>query len=255
MLFTRSVNKNLILCVITLFVILPFNANAILVGTYTSPPFSMNEDGEDIGLATESLRALLDKSGIKDYKIIDYPLARGMVELKYGRIDILYPYVTFLKKSKEEYILIGPISKYRVSLFVRKDYIGQVSIDAMKDLALGAERGSIGDKVLAQHNINVEQSTQEVSCLKMVLAERIVACAMGTLSGKYAAAINNIYEQLRYVETDFYADMYLALGPSVPSEVVKKLQTTFKELKRENYFEKQQLDYEHKFNIFIKSLS
>ena len=101
MLFTRSVNKNLILCVITLFVILPFNANAILVGTYTSPPFSMNEDGEDIGLATESLRALLDKSGIKDYKIIDYPLARGMVELKYGRIDILYPYVTFLKKSKE----------------------------------------------------------------------------------------------------------------------------------------------------------
>lgn len=228
---------------------------AMTVGTYTSPPFSMYEDGEDIGLATESVRVLLDKSQLKDYKIINYPLARGLVELKYGRIDILYPYVTFLKKKDEEYTLIGPISKYRVALFVRKDYEHEVSLSVMKDLVLGAERGSIGYTVLSQNNMHIEQSTQEISCLKMVLAQRVAACALGTLPGMYVSAINNIYGQLRYVETNLYADMYVALGPSVPAEVVKKLQATFASLKQQKYFEIQQKDYEQKFRIFIRSLS
>jgi len=241
---------------IVLFLIfIPFNIYAITVGTYTSPPFSMNEDGEDIGLATESVRALLDKSDIKDYKIINYPLARGLVELKNRRIDILYPYVTFLKKDKEQYILIGPISKYRVALFVRKDYTQEVSIAAMRDLVLGAERGSIGYTFLAHNNINIEQSTQEISCLKMVLAQRVAACALGTLPGMYASAINNIHDQLRYVETNLYADMYVALGPSVPPEMVKKLQATFAGLKSERFFEIQQKDYERKFRIFIRSMT
>ena len=89
----------------------------------------------------------------------------------------------------------------------------------------------------------------------MVLAQRVAACALGTLPGMYASAINNIYGQLRYVETNLYADMYVALGPSVPAEIVKKLQATFASLKEHHFFELQQKDYEHKFRIFIKSLS
>lgn len=250
-----AISRTAIFIYLIFAVFFPFESRALVVGTYTAPPFSMNEDGEDIGLATEALQILLDHSGIKDYKIVNYPLARGLVELKYGRIDILYPYVTFLKKDKEKYILIGPISKYRVALFVRKDYSQAVSLQAMKNLVLGAERGSIGYTVLAQNNMHIEQSTQEISCLKMVLAQRVSACVLGTLPGMYASAINNIYSQLRYVETDLYADMYVALGPSVPPDLVKKLQSTFASLKAEHFFESKQKDYELKFRIFIKSMT
>lgn len=237
--------------------LLSFNVQAthsITVGTYSSPPFSMHEDHEQIGLATEALRDLLAKSGIIDYTIVDYPLARGLFELKNQRIDILYPYVT-TEKPTEDYVLIGPISKYRVALFVRKDYKLPVSIKAMQDLVVGAERGSIGDNLLLNNNMHVEQSTQEISCLRMVIASRIAACATGTLPGMYVAALNSLYDELRYVETDLYADMYVAIGPSMPQATVQALKNTYAKLKKANYFEIKQKDYEKKFNIFIESMT
>lgn len=232
-----------------------FNLSALTVGTYSSPPFSMNEDGEDIGLATEAVRDLLAKSGITDYKIINYPLARGLAELDSGRVDILYPYVTTTNTDKKDYILIGPISKYKVALFVRKDYPLDVSIAAMKNLVVGTERGSISDTLLAPEITNLEQTTQELSCLKMVVADRLSACALGVLPGMYVSAINNMFDQVRYVETNLYADMYVALGPGLPENIVTAIQDTFKKLKQSNYFEKKQKDYEQKFNIFIKSMA
>ena len=227
---------------------------ALMVGTYSTPPFSMSEDGEDIGLATEAVRNLLHKSGIQDYKIISYPLARGLHELRSGRIDIYYPYVAEIEAYEDDFVLIGPISKYRVALFVRRDYRNEVSLTAMSKLVLGAERGSIGDMVLQKNHIHIEKATKEISCLTMVLAERISACAMGTLPGTYVAAINNIYDELRYVETGEYANMYVALRSDLPAELIQKIQEAFTKLKQENYFEAQQLDYEKKFQLFIKSL-
>ncbi len=242
-----------------LFLILcqSFSIGAIelAVGTYNSPPFSMREDGEDIGLATEAVQDLLRKSGINDFSISYYPLTRGLFELETRRIDIYYPYVLKFVEKNDPFILIGPISRYRVSLFVRKDYNKDVSLEAMRNLSLGAERGSIGYLVLKRFGMHVEEASQEVSCLRMVIADRVSACAMGTLSGMYSAAINNLYDDLRYVQTDEYADMYIALRTNLPTEVIEKIRNTFEVLKSENYFEIKQHDYENKFAMFIKSLS
>src|ERR1700722_11087459 len=94
-------------CLVLISCCIAFNANALIVGTYSAPPFSMFEDGEEIGMATEAIRDLLAKSGISDYKIENFPLARGLVELKYGRIDIFYPYMILIKGNTENYTLIG----------------------------------------------------------------------------------------------------------------------------------------------------
>lgn len=229
-------------------------AIALTVGTYNAPPFSMYEDGENIGMATEAVRVLLSKCGIEKYNTINYPLARGLAELHEGRIDIYYPYMSESKEYTGKQILIGPISRYKVALFVRKDYKHAVTLDSMKDLIIGAERGSISDRILQKNAMHVEQATQAVSCLRMVLAERVTACAIGTLPGQYAAAINNISDQLRYEETGTYADMYVVLSTRLPRELIAKIQSTFENLKAENYFEQQQQEYEKKFQIFIKSL-
>lgn len=253
MLFIRFLNK---FNFIVLSLLISCNIQAITVGTYNAPPFSMREDGEDIGLATEAVRNILQKATIDDYKIINYPLARGLAELSSGRIDIYYPYIVDVNDmDKQPYELIGPISRYRIALFVRKDYQKPVSLSAMQDLVVSAERGSIDDLVLQKNRIHIEQATKPVSCLRMVLAERVVACAIGTLPGMYAAAINNLSGQLRFVDTEEYAEMYLALGPSLSKEDVAKIKSTFRNLKEENYFQKQQVDYEKKFALFIKSLS
>jgi hypothetical protein len=256
MLFIRSRNS----LKIVLYVLLSLSnctivARELAVGTYNSPPFSMQEDGEDIGLATEAVQDLLRKSGISEFTISYYPVTRGLFELETSRIDIYYPYVVKFSKGNDNFVLIGPISRYRVALFVRKDYDKEVSLESMRNLALGAERGSIGYLVLDRMNMHIEQASQEVSCLRMVIANRVSACAMGTLSGMYSAAINNLYGDLRYVETDEYADMYIALRPSLPKEVIEKIRNTFEGLKKENYFEIKQRDYERKFATFIKSLS
>jgi hypothetical protein len=215
----------------------------------------MQEDGEDIGLATEAVQDLLRKSGINDFTISYYPVTRGLFELETNRIDIYYPYVVKFSKGNDNFVLIGPISRYRVALFVRKDYDKAVSLGTMQGLALGAERGSIGYLVLQRMNMHIEEASQEVSCLRMVIANRVSACAMGTLSGMYSAAINNLYGDLKYVETDEYADMYIALRPNLPPELIENIRNTFAALKRENYFEIKQRDYEKKFATFIKSLS
>lgn len=233
----------------------PLTVLALKVGTYSTPPFSMNEDGENIGLATEAVVDLLKKSEIEGYTIINYPLERGLYELKSGRIDIYYPYIAELEKYKDEFVLIGPISTYRVALFVRKDYKEDVSLAAMHNLMLAAERGSIGDRVLEKNHIHTEKATKELSCLNMVLAERVVACAIGTLPGMYVAALNNMSDSLRYVETGDSANIYVALRADLPPELINRIQSTFKTLKNNNYFESQQLDYEKKFSVFIKTVS
>lgn len=246
---------NKIICVwILLLATCNVQAN-ITVGTYNAPPFSMYEDGENIGMATEAVQTLLKKCGIEKYTIINYPLARGLAELHEGRIDIYYPFIIENKEQAAKYTLIGPISKYKISLFVRKDYKSDVNLQAMQHLILGAERGSISNLLLQKHNIHTEQATQAASCLRMVLAERVSACVIGTLPGQYSAALNNLSDKLRFADSGAHADMYVVLGTSLPKELVTKIQDTFEKLKNDNYFDHQQRDYEEKFNVFLKSLS
>jgi len=103
--------------------------------------------------------------------------------------------------------------------------------------------------------MHIEYATQKLSCLRMILAERIIACAMGVLPGMYVAAINNYYDELRYVKIGVHADIYVALSPGLDAETVAKIKLAFKQLKAKNYFEEQQHAYEKKFALFIKSLS
>lgn len=251
----RNKTKSLLISFLISWCIFPAQAMALMIGTYNMPPFSMHEDGEDIGLVTEILRTLLQRSGIDDYTIINYPLARGLYELEAGRIDVYYPYIKEIHKAKDNLVLIGPIAKNRIALFVRHDYAGQVSLKDMNGLVLGAERGSVSDMVLEKNHIHIEKATQKISCLRMVVANRIAACAMGVLSGMYTAAINNMYDELRYTETGDYANIYVALNASLPPEIIEKIKATYEILKKENYFEEQQRNYEKKFTVFIKSMS
>lgn len=228
---------------------------AITVGTYDAPPFSMYADGENIGMATEAVRTLLKKCDIEKYDIINYPLARGLAELHEGRIDIYYPYMLDSNDKTNDYILIGPISRYNIALFVRRDYREEVSIPAMKDLIVGVERGGISDLILRKYDMHIEQATQPVSCLRMVLADRVSACVIGALPGQYAAAINNLSDKLRFADSGHYADMYVVLSSRLPKELIAKIKNTFDVLKSEDYFAIQQHDYESKFQLFIKTLS
>lgn len=240
---------------IYLFIFAASNLFAIQVGTFNAPPFSMYEDGENIGMATEAVRKLLKECGIDKYNIINYPLARGLAELEDQHIDIYYPYIIENTEETTNYILVGPIARYKIALFVRKDYAHQISLPAMKGLIVGAERGSVSNRLLQEHNIHIEQATQSVSCLRMVIAERVSACAIGSLPGQYSAAINNLNGKLRHAETGAYADMYVVLGKSLPNELIERIKSTFEQLKEKEYFAKQQIEYEEKFAVFIKTLS
>lgn len=238
-----------------MFIFAAANVFALQVGTFNAPPFSMYEDGENIGMATEAVRTLLKECGIENYNIINYPLARGLAELDERHIDIYYPYIIENPEESTNYILVGPIARYKIALFVRKDYPHQISFPAMQGLIVGAERGSVSDRLLQAHNIHIEQASQPVSCLRMVVAERVTACAIGSLPGQYSAAINNLNGELRHADTGAYADMYVVLGKSLPSKLIENIRTTFKQLKEKEYFARQQLEYEEKFAVFIKTLS
>ncbi len=246
--------KNKFLFLLTILICSSF-ANALTVGTYLSPPFSMREDGEDLGMITEVVRKILAEADIEDYKILEYPLARGLAELEQKRIDIFYPYITSSSAEKEEFIKIGPIARYRLALFVRKDINQNISLDTLHNQIVGVERGSVADILLSEQDMYLDQTSQQISCLKMVLAKRVTACASGELPGRYTAAINNIYDQFDVKDTDLYAEMYVLLGKSLPQPILDKITTSYEKLKKQNYFVAQQKEYEQKFDIFIKSLS
>lgn len=230
-------------------------AQAITVGTYSCPPFSMHEDGEDIGLVTEVVKKILADAGIKNYQFFEYPLARGLAELDSKRIDIFYPYIASEDTKNNKYISIGPIARYQLALFVRKGQNQSASIDSLREKVLGIERGSIAEALLDNQGMHLEQASKQISCLTMVLAERVTACALGTLPGRYTAAINNIYDQIDYTDTNLYAEVYVLLGTNLSQEMIDKITASYAKLKAENYFVLRQKEYETKFNIFIKSLS
>lgn len=257
MLFILSVIKlrtiNIYIAISLLLV--PSYLNALVIGTYNVPPFSMYEDGEQIGMATEAINDLLSQAGITSSKIINYPLARGIVELKNGRVDIFYPYiVTTNDKKLENLTLIGPISTYNIALFVRSDFNATISLETMQHQTVAAERGGIATQLLKNYTFNIEHTTDKTSCLTMVVAKRVPCCVIGKLPGMYLATLNNMSDRLHFVQTSLYADVYLVLGPSVPREVVVAIQNTYEKLKHHNYFIIKQKDYEKKFAVFIESL-
>lgn len=253
MLSTLSLVKYLL---ITILCITCNLAQAITIGTYNLPPFSMYEDGENIGMVTEILQELLKYANIHDDKYIEYPLARGLAEFKAERIDMFYPYVKTKEATDDGYILIGPIAKYSVALFVRKDDPDPIKLTNMQNLIVGVQRGSIEDYLIQKHpTLHIDKATAGISCLRMVLAERISACALGTLPGQYVAAINDLATKLEFTPTGDYANMYVALSKSLPTETIASMQQAYKHLMAENYFEKQQKAYEQRFSLFLKTLS
>jgi len=151
--------------------------------------------------------------------------------------------------------LIGPIATYSIALFVRHDNSSDISLESLHGQVLGAERGSITEQWLIDHHIKFEPSTHDINCLKMVVANRVSACALGTLSGIYVAALYDMFGQLRVVETNKSADLYIALSKNLDESVIESLKVGYKKLKSTNYFQIQQQEYEKRFNLFLESMT
>lgn len=240
----------------TLILMIYSTANlALVIGTHLLPPFSMREDGEDIGMVTEAVQTLLQQSGYEEIQIVQYPSARGLAELQAGRIDIFYPYIKLQNNLDADYILLGPIARYHLALFVAQNYDGEISIARMNNVLIGTDIGGVAQSLLNNTALQLELVSQQISCLKMVVAERITACAIGALPGIYLAAMNDLYDKLKYADTGLYANIYLLLSNKLPPEAITKLQQTFAKLQQENYFVQQQKDYERKFKLFVKVMT
>ncbi len=228
----------------------------MIIGTYNVPPFSMYEDGEQIGMITEVVMELLKQAEITDYKIINYPLMRGLIELEQGRIQIFYPYIsaTMPNIANNSLKILGPVSKYRLAIFTRSDNPSSVTFQSLSNAIVAAERGGLGHEFLTKANVKFELTTNKTSCLTMVIGKRVSYCAIGTLPGMYLAALNSMYSELRFVETEYYSDIDLLLGSELQLQQVAALETAYAKLKNEQYFDKKQSEYEAKFKIFIESM-
>lgn len=250
MLCIRSMVK---VWILLLSIFITQNAGALIIGTYNAPPFSMYEDNVQIGMITEVVQDLLAKAKITEFTTTNYTLARGLVELHQGRIDVFYPY-TSSGVAQSHGTMIGPIGVDRIALFVRADNNNSVGLEHIIQETIATERGGTAEHLLQGNNYKLELTTNKTSCLTMVLGNRVPYCAVGTLPGMYLAALNNMYAKLHFIDTQLYSDMYLLLSPKIAPEVAAAIQEAYTELKAERYFEKKQQAYEAKFKIFIDSM-
>lgn len=239
---------------LSLIFIYPALAYGLILGTYHTPPYSMYEDDEYIGLATEVVEEILKQAGIVDYQIISYPLARGLLELEHGRVDIFYPYVE--RNQEKQFKYIGPISRYEVALFANKIFEQKLSLEISDNKMIAVERGSITEELLSDgHKYRLERSTKGINCLKMAIASRVEICALGLLPGLYISALNDMFGDIKYVETELFSDMYLAIGSTVSPEQIEKISIAYEQLKAQDFFEQKQSAYESRFENFIESMT
>ena len=209
--------------------------------TENFPPYNMAINGKNFahednidGIAVDIIREMFKRAGIQYNMTLRFPWARiyklALEKPGYG------VFVTARLPERERlFKWVGPIGPDDWVLLARGDStITLNSLAEAKQYKVGAYKGD----AIAEHL--VEQGLEPITALRDQLnAQKLVAgqidlWATGDPAGRYLAKQEGI-EGLKTVLRFDSAELYLALNPEVPDEVVQKLQAELDKMRQEGF--------------------
>ncbi len=203
------------------------------IGTEHVPPLvTLAEGGRLAGIATDKVRAIMERSGI-DYAIEILPFKRAYL-LARTRTDMCIYSLTRLPEREALFKWVGPIHQSDWTLFGRagRDYNVKTLEDARK-YRIGAFFGDVRGETLAAQGFAVSTVRERIANPRKLLVDRIDLWASSLQMASNILSDNGWEKQIVPVLTIKRTELYLACNTSVPDALVARMNAALQAMARE----------------------
>lgn len=205
----------------------------LLIGTEHVPPLvTLAEGGRLAGIATDKVRAIMERTGI-DYSIEILPFKRAYL-LARTRTDMCIYSLTRLPEREALFKWVGPIHHSDWTLFGRagRDY-GVKTLEDARKYRIGAFFGDVRGETLASQGFTVSTVRERIANPRKLLVDRIDLWASSLQMGGNILADNGWETQIVPVLTIKRTELYLACSRAVPDALVAHMNAALEAMERE----------------------
>ena len=211
----------------------------IVLLTENFPPYNMASNGRNFaredqlqGIAVELVQEMFQRAGVNYHMTLRFPWARiykmAMDNPNHGVFTIAR-----LRERGPLFKWVGPLGTDDWVLLANAD--SNIRLDNLQQAGayrIGAYKDDAISQYLQAEGIPFSTSLRDQENLSKLQKGQIDLWATGDLSGRYLAkqeGVSGLKTVLRFNGTD----LYLALNPQTPDEVVNKLQQALQEMQAE----------------------
>ncbi|WP_417501297.1 substrate-binding periplasmic protein [Marinobacter sp.] len=218
-------------------------AERLYIYTESFPPYNMSTNGRAFehsadkidGMCTERAKAILDLSGY-DYRIKlrnwDYGYNRALNKAYHGI------YCTTLTEEREPlFKWVGPIAQNTWTIFAPPGSTFKMNkLEDAKDKSIGGYRNDAKGKYLLERGYNLSALESDDLNPKRLQLGQIDLWVAERLSGPYVASQQDV-EGVVPVFSFKDVDMYLAMSPETPNEVIEGLNKALEAIKKNGTYD------------------
>ncbi|WP_343728541.1 transporter substrate-binding domain-containing protein [Duganella sp.] len=201
--------------------------------TENLPPASMvGADGVITGRATDKIRELMARTGT-EYKIEMLPWKRALMMAQTRERTCVYS--TSRTPERESWFKwVGPTDEAEWQFWGRADHRFPLNtVDDARKLRIGTSIGDARDDYLRSRGFNVDAATNDLVNPQKLLLNRIDLWAVAVRNGAAFPAPPEWGDKLVPLMVFHRVKVYLACNPSVPDELIDKLNAALAEMRRD----------------------
>jgi polar amino acid transport system substrate-binding protein len=202
------------------------------LATETSAPYSMREGDRVIGISTDMVRAILDRSGIA-YTIDVLPWKRAYTEALERRDGCVYS-TTRTPEREPLFKWIGPIGEADWVLMARADRkLKLQTLDDARPYRIGTYNGDARDVYLRERGFHVDPAPNDLTNPRKLMLGRIDLWAASTRRSDLTLGRLGYAGEIVPVLVFNRIHVYLACNRAVPDELVTRMNGAVEAMERD----------------------
>lgn len=225
------------LIIVALAAFFSAQAMALTFTTEEYPPLNYSsEEGKKIsGYATDLVREMLDRTGIKA-TISVYPWKRAYQMALFNKETCVYS-TTRTEARENLFKWVGPVAIDHWVVFAKADSNIKVStFDDLKKLKVGAYQGDAKAIFLKSKGIVTDEAINEELNAKKLAIGRMDVWVSGSASGPWVARSLGI--KIKPIFAIQEVHMYLACNPAIPDSEIAIMNQAIKAIKADGTYDK-----------------
>lgn len=219
-------------------------APPLMITAEHSPPASMKVGNEVLGREGEKIREMLARTGYA-YKIDVLPWKRAFTMAQRDPYTCVYS-TSRTPEREQQFKWVGPTDEAEWVLMGRAGRKYNVhSLDDARKLRIGTYNGDARDEFLRARGFDVDGASDNAANPKKLMLDRIDLWAVGVRNNDLSAMAQFAApEQLVPVLTFHHVKVYLACNPSVPDEMVGRMNAALDAMRKDGTFTRLEKKYE-----------
>ncbi|UUY09866.1 ABC transporter substrate-binding protein [Pseudomonas sp. J452] len=217
---------------------------SVILMTENFPPYNMATNDKNYareenlkGIAVEVVREMFKRAGITYHMTLRFPWAR-IYKLALEKPNHGVFVAARLPEREKLFKWVGPIGPDDWVMLAKADSTITInSLEQAKQYRIGAYKGDAIAEHLVAQGLDPQTAFRDQDNVEKLQAGKIDLWATGDPAGRYLAkqaGVTGLKNVLRFDS----AELFLALNPETPDEVVNKLQAELDKMRAEGFIDK-----------------